>query len=132
MLGNQQRLEPLVQRHQKLNRIAVRDSNAGHTDEYNLERIDEARDGMRLMAQPQRAGGSVSNLNRRAKPFSANQHNSKKRQFGGAYDATLPDNRGVASSTHYTSDSLSKPGSRGNTSATGANFFTKKYGSSAG
>ena len=42
MLGNQQRLEPLVQRHQKLNRIAVRDSNAGHTDEYNLERIDEA------------------------------------------------------------------------------------------
>ena len=70
------RLEPLVQRHQKLSRIGVRNQNdASYESKNHLEKIDESLNvGKFQMAQPiPSKSGSISISNRKSKPFSANQ-----------------------------------------------------------
>ena len=76
------RLEPLVQRHQKISRLTINNNNqieSCYESQNQLEKIDESYknqqyDGAGMAAAK---SGSISINNRRSKPYSANQPKNK-------------------------------------------------------
>ena len=100
-----------MQRHQKINRISVKNEHLTSHESHQLQRISENAYNQGLSGQIYRKSGSVSSNIRKPKPFSANQHTSNAR--------VIHEPRDQGASTHYSSfKPLSMP--------TANNFTTKQ------